>query len=236
MMENTVGISFSKNYCYLTQFLREKEKLSLVGVTSFSDEQDPLNALRINAGIVQSLISSSAQVVLALPSQAVLLKSMTVDSTLRDEDIICHIQSQSLILFGYTPEHLSFDYETRSIEDGTHHIIVAACHQQKVVTYQHCFTELKIPLHAIDIDVFALLRLSLFLKRELIDLTSPAALAHLNSFLLVNDDDMTTTLHDLKTNLDKLGFSYEALNIASPFKHSHHPLLISMGAALWSES
>lgn len=231
-MKNTVGISFSKNQCYLTQLTQENKKLSLASVNSFCYEQNLLDALPANADIVKSLISNSTRVILALPSQDALLKNMTVDAALTDEEIICHIHSQSLILFGYQPEQLCVDYKTRSIEDNNRHIIVAACHQSKISAYQHCFNELKIPLDVVDIDVFALLRLTQSINDELIDLTSPITLAQLNSFISTNDDIKTTYHHDLKANLDKLGFSYEALTTTLPF---HSPVLISMGASLWSE-
>gem|GEM_PF-3815882 len=228
-MKNTIGISFSKNNCYLTQLTQKNEKLSLVGVTSFGYEHDLLNALSANADIVKSLITNSTRVILALPSHEALLKNITVDSALSDNEIICHIHSQSLMLFGHTPEQLCLDYETRAIEENSRHIVVVACHQQKISAFQRCFAQLKISLDVIDIDVFSLLRLMVFLKDELIDLSSPAALA----LIPLNDDNMMNPTHDLKNNVEQLGFSYETLMTAFPF---NSPFLISIGAGLWRES
>lgn len=227
-MKNVVGISFSQNNCYLTQLTQKNERLSPTGVTSFFYEHDLLDALPKNAGAIKSIITDSTRVIVALPSQDVLLKNMTVDSALSDDEIICHIHSQSFILFGYTPEQLCVDYETRAVEENSRHIAVVACQKPKISAYQRSFDQLKIPLNVIDIDVFSLLRLMDFLKNELIELTSPAL-----ELISTNDDNTITAHHDLKTNLEKLGFSYEALMRSFPF---NSPYLISIGAGLWSES
>lgn len=244
-MEKTVGISFSNNHCYITQFTRENEILSLTSVVSFFDEVDSLSAIRANITAIKSLISKSTRVILALPSHETLLKNVTVDAVLTDEEIITHIQSQSLILFGYPKEQLCFDYETHLIEQGNRHLVVAACHQSKISTYQDCFKELKLPLDAIDIDIFSLLRLTPFLtnakdfillfqhnnhllvivtrngkpqKSDAVHFTSPEALAQLNSYCSANEKIIAIISdHKLITHLNQLGFSYDELTTSSLF-------------------
>ncbi len=244
-MENTVGLSFSNNHCFITQFTRENKILSLTGVTSFGYVQDPLIAIQANIAAIKSFISTSTQVILALPSNETLLKNIVVDAALTDEEIIYHIHSQSLILFGYPTEQLCFDYETLFTEENNRHIIVAACHVEKISIYQNCFKELKIPLNVIDVDVFSLLRITrlltnqkdfilLFqhnnhllviltrdgkpLRSDTIHLTSPEVLAQLNSLCSVNDEIMAIISDQaFKTHLQEFNFSYDELTISSLF-------------------
>ena len=244
-MQNTVGISFSDNHCYLTQFTQENEILSLSGVTSFFYEQDSLGAIESNIDTIKSYLSKSTRVVLALPSQDILLKNLVVDAALTDEEIIFHIQSQSLILFGHTPEQLCFDYESHFMNGNNRHLIVTACHQHKISSYQALFNQLKMPLDVIDVDVFSLLRITFFLTNEtdiillfqynnqlLVIVTQNGKLQKIERFDFIFSDALTqlnlplspgnkTTVfsadHKLKTHLDQLGIPYNELDIASLF-------------------
>lgn len=245
-MQNKVAISFSKNHCYLTQFTQKKEGLSLTSVTSFSHSGDLLSTLSTNANIIRSFITNSTHVVLAISSQTVLLKTLLIEASLTDKEIIYHIQSQSQTLFGYAPEQLCFDYETYFIEENNQHIIIAAAHQQDISTYQHCFNNLKIPLTVIDTDVFALLRLTSFLTNDMdfillfhlddnlliiviqngiskkIDVISLSSVkteqVQLNSFLSIDEKIIVFNEHHaLRTHLDELLITYQTVSISLLF-------------------
>ena len=78
----------------------------------------------------------------------------------RSKEIITFLQSQSRLLFEKTENELCFDYEVKS-RDQTHQTISAVfAHQKEIQCTKKLFSQSKLKLTVIDIDAFALARLT----------------------------------------------------------------------------
>jgi Tfp pilus assembly PilM family ATPase len=165
IMQHNIGISFSKNHLFLADIKQNAGTTSLNTLTSFSHHDNPIAAIRSNKAIFDTLLDKNSNIIVALPSHDILLKTITLDSHLTDNEIIQYIQSQSSTLFGFSIDQLAFDYDTLSHTEDQQQIMVAATYRSVMHQFESVFKALKLPLHAIDVDAFALTRLHFLMHK-----------------------------------------------------------------------
>lgn len=190
-MQHNIGISFSKNHLFLADIKQNAGTTSLNTLTSFTHHHNPISAIRTNKAIFDTLLNKDSNIIVALPSHDILLKTITLDSHLTDDEIIQYIQSQSSTLFGFSIDQLAFDYETLSHTEDQQQIMIAATYRSVMHQFESVFKALKLPLRAIDVDAFALTRLDFLIHKT----------TEIN--LLMQQDDEILIIHTHHSKLQK---------------------------------
>lgn len=254
-IKDVVGISFLKNQCVITKIQQNKKSISITDQLTLTYHTNAVKLLANHADKLTKIITKNTHLILSIPHDQVLTQILSVDSTLSDDEIIQHIQSQSLRLFGLPHETLRIDYEIISHHESEQSIIAVACHEAHITEYEDCFKSMGVSIHAIETHIFSISRLSAWspysnynhyffyqynlfrlltvkngqlLKEEVINLNHPQALYKLNTLSNQKKALLISNENKIETILISNHINFDKIDSTIPsFTYQIHQMQIS---------
>ncbi|EKD77691.1 MAG: hypothetical protein ACD_42C00225G0002 [uncultured bacterium] len=164
---NTLGIQFSLHTGHAVIAEHINDTLICTTAKKIDCDFEKRNALHDAMDFIKSLYQKKMRVIVGIPTQYVMTKELSLDEKLNDRDIFRYLQTQSPHFFGHPAAQLNLDYQMLpSNEHNAQKIIAAAAHKIKIDIIETEFQLARIPLHVIDVDIFADARFKKYLAGQ----------------------------------------------------------------------
>ncbi len=156
-----LGIIFSETNCKAALLKQGQDQIECLHVIEIEKDQLDESWKKSALLSIKNTYGQFAQVILGVENQSVIIRELTLDSALTDEQILHYLKTQSQHLFGHPASALATDYEILETKNETNQLIrVVSAHQSDIEKSQKLFANIGFALDVIDVDLFALARFS----------------------------------------------------------------------------
>ena len=151
-MSYTLGIYFSLRHCHAVFMQHANNQYHYQGHFNIAINLQSEETKRQALIRCQQTFSHHKRTILGLRQHDVLIQKTSIDAQLTDTEIMKYLTQQANTNY--------VDYALLSQTQSTKTLRVVTAQKSLITAYQNLFSSVGIPLHAIDVDILALERLS----------------------------------------------------------------------------
>ncbi|MBS0349956.1 MAG: pilus assembly protein PilM [Proteobacteria bacterium] len=136
----------------------KKSQWRILEIADFATEPEYLPNLLQR--LKRELPLQRGKIIASVPHEQTLFKDIWLDASLKNQEIYRYLLQQVPLLFGNFAENWAFDFEITESVKNQNRISVVSLPQNKINQYRKWFKESKLAIHALDVDILALARLT----------------------------------------------------------------------------